>query len=409
MQEKDYALLQESITELTVKASQMGLDFFSMRYELCPAEVLYSVGSYGMPTRFSHWSFGKAYQRMKMEYDFNLSKIYELVINSDPCYAYLLENNSLLQNKLIVAHVLGHSDFFKNNAYFSSTNRQMVETMSLYASQMKEMEYEHGVKKVEEFVDAILSIQEHIDPRTNVKTDEEEKDILKFIAENNRYLEPWQQQIIYMLRDEMLYFWPQIETKIMNEGWATFWHLRLMRELDLTEQETIEFARLHSSVIQPSRTGINPYSLGLYLFEALEKKYGRAFIFDVREMENDISFLRNYLTRDLIQDMDLYLYGKKGDAYFITTHEWERIKEKMITNKTNGGFPYIVAADGDYNKNGELYLLHKYEQGELDKKYVEKTLPYVYSLWGRPVHLETVTQGKIGCYSCINGTDIKYE
>lgn len=246
MQEKDYALLQESITELTVKASQMGLDFFSMRYEICPAEVLYSVGSYGMPTRFSHWSFGKAYQRMKMEYDFNLSKIYELVINSDPCYAYLLENNSLLQNKLIVAHVLGHSDFFKNNAYFSSTNRQMVETMSLYASQMKEMEYEHGVKKVEEFVD------------------------------------------------------------------ATFWHLRLMRELDLTEQETIEFARLHSSVIQPSRTGINPYSLGLYLFEALEKKYGRAFIFDVREMENDISFLRNYLTRDLIQDMDLYLYGKKG-------------------------------------------------------------------------------------------------
>lgn len=408
MREKDYPLLEESIAKLTKMATEMGLDFFSMRYELCPANVLYSVGSYGMPTRFSHWSFGKAYQRMKMEYDFSLSKIYELVINSDPCYAYLLENNSLLQNKLIVAHVLGHSDFFKNNAYFAPTNRKMVDSMSVYASQLKELEYEHGIKKVEELLDAILAIQEHIDPRHHrVKSDHEEKDVLKFIAQHSRSLEPWQQQVMYMMREEMLYFWPQLETKIMNEGWATFWHLQLMRELDLSEQETFEFARLHSSVIQPSRTGLNPYFLGLKIFEALDQQYGRDFIFEVREMENDISFLRNYLTKEIIKQMDLYLYGKEGNSYLITNKEWADVKQRIIQSKTNGCFPYIVVSDGDYNRNGELYLLHKYEGAELDPKYVQKTLPYVYALWGRPVHLETIYQGNPKCYTCKDGENVE--
>jgi len=125
MQPRDMELLERAIEEITDRAVAAGLDFFPMRYEITPPDILYSIGAYGMPTRFSHWSFGKAYYRMKTDYDFGLSKIYELVINSDPCYAFLLESNSLLQNKLIVAHVLAHSDFFKNNAYFSLTNRNM--------------------------------------------------------------------------------------------------------------------------------------------------------------------------------------------------------------------------------------------------------------------------------------------
>lgn len=407
MREHEYGQLEESIAELTQRAQDMGLDFFQMRYEICPADILYSIGAYGMPTRFSHWSFGKAFHRMKMDYDFNLSKIYELVINSDPCYAYLLENNSLLQNKLIVAHVLGHSDFFKNNAYFGTTNRKMIDSMYVHATQIRDMEYEHGQAKVEAFVDSVLAIQEHIDPRHHVRNKEEDKDLLLFIAQHSRHLEPWQQHILYMMRDEMLYFWPQIETKIMNEGWATYWHLRLMRELDLTEAETLDFAKMHAGVIQPSRTGVNPYLLGLYMFEALDKKYGQEFIFEVREMENDISFLRNYLTKELIQEMDFYLYGKKGEAYLITNKEWEEIKNKMIQSKTNGGFPYLIVKDGDYNRNGELYLQHQFDGLELDQKYVQKTLPHVFSLWGRPVHLETRVQGKEKLYSCHNGKDVK--
>jgi stage V sporulation protein R len=431
---QDYADLSQGINELTLLAKERGLDFFTMHYEICPADIIYTIGAYGMPTRFSHWSFGKAFSRMKMEYDFSLSKIYELVINSDPCYAFLLENNSLVQNKLIAAHVLGHSDFFKNNVYFSLTNRDMVQLMSLHTKQIKEMEFVYGFDAVEHCLDAILSIQEHIDPwrvyhdgtRQGVKPEQngtslrnryaeegqehtkvqygyEEKDLLLFIAENSSKLKDWQKQLIYMLREEMYYFWPQIETKIMNEGWATYWHMRLIREIDLSEAELIEFSKAHSKVISPSPQGINPYFLGLKMFEALEKKYGEAFLFEVREMHNDMSFIRNFLTKDLIAEMDMYLYGRREQAYAITNKEWKEVKNKLLQQKVNGGFPYLVVFDGDYHGNGELLIKHKHEGIDLDRQYVEKTLPYIYSLWGKPVHLDTVIGGSAKRYTCQKG------
>lgn len=105
--------LEYAIAEIMEIADGFGLDYYPMRYEICPSDIIYTFGAYGMPTRFSHWSFGKTFHKMKMQYDFGLSKIYELVINSNPCYAFLLDGNSLIQNKLIVAHVLAHCDFSK--------------------------------------------------------------------------------------------------------------------------------------------------------------------------------------------------------------------------------------------------------------------------------------------------------
>src|SRR5690554_882653 len=135
-----------------------------MRYEICPADIIYTFGAYGMPTRFSHWSFGKQFYKMKLQYDLGLSKIYELVINSNPCYAFLLDSNSLVQNKLIVAHVLAHSDFFKNNVRFQNTKRDMVESMAATAERIRQYEIKYGRMRVEKFLDAVLSIEEHIDP-----------------------------------------------------------------------------------------------------------------------------------------------------------------------------------------------------------------------------------------------------
>ena len=135
-----------------------------MRYEICPAEIIYTFGAYGMPTRFSHWSFGKQFHKMKLHYDLGLSKIYELVINSNPCYAFLLDSNSLIQNKLIVAHVLAHCDFFKNNVRFQNTKRDMVESMAATAERIRQYEIQYGKKEVETFLDAVLAIEEHIDP-----------------------------------------------------------------------------------------------------------------------------------------------------------------------------------------------------------------------------------------------------
>lgn len=464
MRFEDMKALEYAIDEITEIAVGFGLDFYPMRYEICPADIIYTFGAYGMPTRFSHWSFGKTFHKMKMQYDFGLSKIYELVINSNPCYAFLLDGNSLIQNKLIVAHVLAHCDFFKNNARFSRTNRNMVESMSATADRVRRYEMEHGAERVEQFIDAVLAIQEHVDPtlvspyvydhktkRTGREhpnaqsqqpagppktgyedlwsldnTDKEagpeqpqsrripakpEKDLLLFLEQHSTILEDWQRDILTMLRDEMLYFWPQLETKIMNEGWASYWHQRIIREMDLTVDEAIEYAKLNSSVVVPSRHQLNPYYLGIKIFEDIEKRWdnpkpkeierygrvagrGREKIFEVREMESDQSFLRNYLHRDLVEELDLYVFEKKGPEWKITDRSWERIRDQLVYSRVNGGFPYLLVTDGDYLRNGELFIKHQYEGIELDLKYLERTIPYVYQLWGKTLHLETVIEDK---------------
>ncbi|MGN7388104.1 SpoVR family protein [Sporosarcina sp. SAFN-015] len=445
--------LQYAVEEITEIAKGFGLDFYPMRYEICPADIIYTFGAYGMPTRFSHWSFGKQFHKMKLQYDLGLSQIYELVINSNPCYAFLLESNTLIQNKLIIAHVLAHCDFFKNNARFANTRRDMVESMTATAERIADYEMIYGNDEVERFLDAVLAIQEHIDPslvrwRHGVEEVEQEdnapvirktayddlwemdhkklkpptevkrkkapptpeKDLLLFILENSRELEEWQRDILTMIREEMLYFWPQMETKIMNEGWATYWHQRILREMDLTTDETIEFAKLNANVIQPSRTSINPYYLGLKIFEDIERRYddptaemlesgimprsGREKMFEVREMDSDISFIRNYLTKELVQKEDLYIFEKKGSHYKISDKEYRSVQDRLIAQRVNGGFPYIVVHDGDYIRNGELYLVHKFEETELDVPYLENVLPYIHQLWGRIVHLETYVDNK---------------
>src|ERR1043165_4838732 len=159
---KELEAAVEKIWEIaTVK---FGLDPFPVRFEIVPATVMYEVGSYALPGRYSHWTFGKAYHRMKMMYDFGLSKIYEVVINSNPSYAFLLETNSPTQNKMVIAHVLGHVDFFKHNVYFSKTNRRMVDEAAIHARRMAEYEFKYGRKVVEESVDALLSIDAHVVP-----------------------------------------------------------------------------------------------------------------------------------------------------------------------------------------------------------------------------------------------------
>lgn len=432
-------LLEPTIARIMDAASRLGLDFFPMRFEICPADIIYTFGAYGMPTRFAHWSFGKAFHRIKMEYDYNLSRIYEMVINTDPCYAFLLEGNTLVQNKLVIAHVLGHSDFFKNNAYFTPTRRDMLETMAASAARIAAYEARYGREQVEPFLDAALAIQEHINPRRMVRESfraapetvlrrrgspyedlwgldrpcggpgnggegrppapkrfpaQPEKDVLGFIMRHARDLEDWQRDILGVVRDEALYFWPQIETKILNEGWATYWHLRIMREIDLPEGEAVEFARMHAGLIQGSRFHINPYLLGLRLLEHIERRYGREALFEVRATENDVSLIRNHLTKEIVDDLDLYVYRKVGREWRVVEKAWEAVREALIEHTANGGHPYIVVEDGDFNHRGELYLRHSYEGVELDIPYLEKTLPHVHRLWCRPVHLETVLEGK---------------
>ena len=451
--------LEASVEQIWEVARGFGLDPYPTNFEIVPATVMYEVGSYALPGRYSHWTFGKAYHRMKTMYDFGLSKIYEVVINTNPAYGFLLETNSPIQNKMVIAHVLGHVDFFKNNTYFSKTNRRMVESVSTHAQRMMEYEFKYGRKTVERFLDSVLAIEEHIDPyffikrdispaeekrrlqqtpqdgpyddlwlldnierekrqlsRDNRRTENEkapkerlpEKDLLFYIMKNSPTLKDWQRDAIAMVHEEMEYFVPQMQTKIMNEGWASIWHARIMRELDLTDNEHIEFANLHSGVVSPHKGQLNPYYLGYKIYEDIERRWnepstdekekfgrlgseGREKIFEVREMENDVSFLRNYLTEELCEELDLFVYELvEEEEWTITEKRWERVRDQLVSNMTNFGFPYLEVQDGDYNGNRELYLKHRYEGTELDLRYARKALEHVHTLWGRAIHLETV-------------------
>lgn len=456
MVDREVQELEQAVEQIwEIATTRFGLDPFPVRFEIVPASVMYEVGSYALPGRYSHWTFGKAYHRMKMMYDFGLSKIYEVVINSNPSYAFLLETNSPTQNKLVISHVLGHIDFFKNNVYFSKTNRRMVDEAALHARRMSEYEFKYGRKVVEEFLDAVLSIEEHVDPnffirkpRADPEKEEDkrprrregryddlfskeeqaeqegtedqsedskkkrrlglpEKDLVYFIMTNSPALELWQRDIMAMLHEEMEYFIPQLQTKIMNEGWASIWHSRIMREMDLPTNEHLEFAELHAGVVSPHKGQLNPYYLGYKIFEDIEKRWdkptdeerekfgrrgdeGREKMFEVRELDNDISFLRNYLTEELCEELDLFVYQLVDEEdWTVTEKKWERVRDQLVANMTNFGFPYIEVVDGDYDGNRELYLMHRYEGVELDMKYARRTLENVYKLWGRDVHLET--------------------
>jgi stage V sporulation protein R len=457
MEDREIKELEIAVEQIWDVARGFGLDPYPTNFEIVPATVMYEVGSYALPGRYSHWTFGKAYHRMKTMYDFGLSKIYEVVINTNPSYGFLLETNSPIQNKMVIAHVLGHVDFFKNNTYFSKTNRRMVESVSTHAQRMMEYEFKYGRKTVERFLDSVLAIEEHIDPyffiKREVPISEEkrrdehrrkdgryddlwllderraakvegddkekesdqapreqlpEKDLLFYIMKNSPSLAPWQRDAIAMVHEEMEYFVPQMQTKIMNEGWASIWHARIMRALDLSTSDHIEFANLHSGVVSPQKGQLNPYYLGYKIYEDIERRWnepstddrkkfgrrgseGRDKIFEVRELENDVSFLRNYLTEELCEELDLFVFELiEEEEWTITEKRWEKVRDQLVSNMTNFGFPYLQVEDGDYNGNRELYLKHRYEGTELDMRYGRKALEHVHALWGRPVHLETV-------------------
>ncbi len=432
-------------------ARGMGLDFYPVNFEIVPAETLYTFGAYGMPVRFTHWSFGKAFYRMKTQYDLNLSRIYELVINTNPAYAFLLEGNHLTQNKLVIGHVYAHVDFFKNNYYFSRTPKDMIERMAAHAEQIRNYELQYGRELVEKTLDAVLSIQEHVDYRAHIgpsnlinnelKSMEEQsksgsqtktrlkrtslpyedlwedlliddgnplsqpeyEDLLLYIMKFAPGLEEWQRDIVSIVREESLYFYPQIETKIINEGWATFWHARIMHELELTEAESVEFALMHSQVVQPARLGLNPYYLGVKIWESLAKRKPLDDLFEIRETEHDLSFINNHLTRELVEELNLFNFRKAGAHWQVTENQWEKVRDNLVQQLINSGNPRIVVLEGDYEGKGGLYLQHRHEGIDLDIVYLEKTLALVQFLWGKAVALETVLDGKKVIYECMNG------
>jgi stage V sporulation protein R len=463
-------------------AIEAGLDFFPQVFEVCDYDTINILAAQGgFPSRYPHWKFGMDYDQLSKGYTYGLQKIYEMVINTNPCYAYLLQANNWVDQKIVMAHVYGHNDFFKNNAWFSNTNRKMMDVMANHGTKIRRYMERYGADTVETFIDKVLSLENLLDinelfetsdlkrrrfdqdiqekeevdddgymiddrsaalksfmrtkKRLNRKDEpkkEEElsaekpqlrtRDVLGYLVQYAP-IEEWQADIIGILREEAYYFLPQRLTKIMNEGWASYWHSKIMTERALDASEIIDFADKHAGVMHMSRQQINPYKVGIELMRDIEyrwnrgmfgKEYnectdmkaklhwnnklgqGRDKIFEVRKSHNDISFIDEFLTPEFCERQQLftYKYNPRTGRFEIDSKDFAAIKQKMLSQLTNFGQPIIEVEDGNYMNRKELLLNHVHYGVDLDVGFANETLRNLYAIWRRPVNLKTKYEDK---------------
>jgi len=462
---KEYVM--NSIEEIKELAIEEGLDFFPTIFEIVDRDIMLEACSYGLPVRARHWSYGRSYQHQKIYGEMGFSKVYEIVFNNDPSYAFLMNTNADVINIMVGAHVFGHVHFFKHNALFKGTDRSMIYRAAERAARVDKYIEQYGLDKVEHLMDIGFALDNHINwnkgvfrkkyPKKRViesvqKAGEfedllnigdsskrsiqrrtvgdklppkPEKDLLWFLT-NYAPLEDWEQDILGIIREESFYFYPIVMTKIMNEGFASFWHAELMYEYDkLSEEEYINFAKVHSGVINPgSPFNLNPYYIGFMIFTDIRKKWdklheegksditGKQKVIEVAAEEDDASFLRNYLTIEMATKLGLFNFGYKlkrdpdekeedlteeHGIIELKDRELNKIIENIIRPTINYGAPLITVneVDGD-----TLVLGHRDDFGPLDEKYTEKTIEYVYELWGGPIELKTYSDdGETVTYS----------
>ncbi len=465
--------LEEERKRIWDLACAVGLDCYETIFEMVTYDQMNQFAAYGgFPVRYPHWKFGMEYDKLSKSYEYGLSKIYEMVINNDPCYAYLMEGNRTVDQKLVMAHVYGHCDFFKNNKWFSPTDRKMMDTMANHATRIRRYMDRYGVDEVESFIDVCLSIEnlidrhapykpESIDKKTE-KQDEQRKALLKFDREYmDEYVNPehrrqfekkkeeepmakvpekperdvllflmyhaplkhWQQDVLSIIRNESYYFAPQGMTKIMNEGWASYWHSKLMTESIMHDGEVIDYADACAGTLAMSPTGFNPYKVGIELFRDIEDRWnkgrfgkewsecddiaqkkawdthaglGREKIFEVRRDYNDVTFIDEFLTEDFCirNKMFVYKYNQRAGRYEMDTRQFPAVKQQLLFQLTNFGQPIIHVENANFNNRGELLLTHLFEGVEVQYNYAQETLKNIFKLWRRPVNLVTVIDEK---------------
>jgi len=482
--------------EIQKYADDYGLDYYPVVFEVCDYDTINILASQGgFPSRYPHWRFGMDYDQMSKGYAYGLQKIYEMVINTDPCYAYLLNANHLVDQKIVMAHVYGHADFFKHNFWFKNTDRGMMDVMANHGTKIRRYMELYGQDSVESFIDKVLSLENLVDTQVLFETpdmfrkrnyDKEEnqdhlvetddrssalksfmrsklkkqetlnkfpekkaseiidqsllkgklptKDIMLFLLDNAP-IEDWQSDIIGILREEAYYFLPQRLTKIMNEGWASYWHSTIMTQKALKASEIIDFADHHAGVMAMSRQQINPYKIGIELYRDIEyrwdmgmfgKEYnectnmhekanwnkktnlGREKIFAVRSTHNDITFIDEFFTPEFCERQQLftYKYNPRTGRNEIEDRDFHGIKDKLLSQLTNFGTPVIQVEEANFKNRGELFLRHIHHGVDLDIKFAADTLSNIYAIWKRPVTLSTICEEQESLYH-FDGKEMK--
>jgi stage V sporulation protein R len=471
-----------------------GLDFFPVMFEVLPFDHINEVASYGgFPSRYPHWRFGMSYEQLSKSSEYGLSTIYELVINNSPAVAYLLEGNSIIDQKLVMAHVYGHVDFFKNNFAFKATDqgqdpesgepiRKWIDTMANHGAVVRRWANRVGIDKVESFIDDCLSLENLVDPnrlfwrhkpapkstqeehneqnqaavevprlkvdrdymedyinpeefleRQKRKLEEERKKAKKIPEEADRDvmgfmleyapMEPWERDVLAVIRREAYYFAPQMQTKIMNEGWATYWHSKILTERAAHGSEIIDYANLCAGVLVTSPRQLNPYKLGVELFRHIEDRWnkgqfgkewdecedlatrqswdrrlglGRQKIFEVRALYNDVTFIDEFLTYDFVREQKMLTFGynPKSDRWEVESRTFDAVKKKLLFQLTNAGNPLIYVENNNFENRGELLLWHDHQGVDLRQDYARAVLESLQRMWRRPVQIQSVVEDK---------------
>jgi stage V sporulation protein R len=459
-----------------------GLEYCDIEWDVIPDQKMLEIMAYHIPGNISNWKYGRDYERLRTINEHVHSGLpYEVVINSDPARAYLMKSNTFGVQCLVMAHVIGHVAFFTMNKYFKESRRDIISYMQISSERIAEYERKYGIDDVEKIVDAGHAIQFHSSPFDNETEDEKRLklfnyskrkfhkvsksefrdimsvneedhvkkdiewfnqtlwkklcqkkpveptgDLLRYIIDNSENLMDWEKDILEVLRQEGRYYWPQIKTKYMNEGFATYWHQILIKDLIneeiLDNKDHAEFNYANSLVKAMGPTQMNPYLIGCEIWEDIvdrwnKGKHGREYencesrfqkenwdtkdglghekMMEVMKSYTDWFFVQDFLTPEMVEKLKLYIYVVKDRPQTIdiirTKHSSEEISKLIINSFAHSHIPNIeVTYNGNMKNNRTLWLVHKHSGADLDLGYAQQTLKHISTLWGNDVTMETI-------------------
>jgi stage V sporulation protein R len=438
---------REFLPRIEKLALDNGLSFNPVDFESVPDSFMMEISVYGLPVRMPHWSFGVRYIYQLIQHRMGHSRLFEVVFPGNPGHAYLAASNGIAENVLVTAHVLGHADFSRNNMMFRRSQEQVgeniVEHAANHARQIGRAIEEFGVPRVEAVLDAALALEQHIDLNQRLQrerfpeylepkaapTDDgfrkrfasldpaaasdraalrqkapvpprPERDLLWFIANYAPDLEGWERDIFLAVREESFYFHPVFATQIMNEGWASYWHARLLREADfLPQQAYLDAIKCHSDVVRPHASGervalaINPYHLGFTLWELIVERDGMEAARRIMQQDDDFSFVRNHLTQEVAEELEMFRFrAESNGAIKVVDTDLSALHEALLAPKYNFGAPSVSAARVRVDGTLELDHDHQTDGRGLDVERGKRVIEYIQRVWRRPVLLHTVDE-----------------
>ena len=497
MIEKDLRRLKKIEKRIYEIAREHGLEFCDIEFDIVPQEKMFEIMAYNMPGQISNWKFGRDYEKTRTIYEkMGVGLPYEVVVNTNPARAYLMKDNTLALQCLIIAHVVGHVAFFNMNNYHVENDENIASRLNAASQRFEDYERKYGIDIVEQTVDAAHAIMLHSNPWLKEETEDEKlerifekmkkrkhdkqqtefgdffeddtqadadrerwnnrlymtlknktpveptEDLLRYIVDHSRGLADWQKDILEIVRSWGQYLWPNIKTKYMNEGFATYWHEIILRQLFkegyLNAEEHSECNYTNSLVKAMNPFSMNPYLVGFELWCDLIRRWdtgqhgndwedmqdhdeklayddksmkGHEKMMKVLRTSNDWMFMNQFLTADLVRKLKLYMYTKQVNPFFedlvITDHKANEVKEIIIKSFAHSGIPKIFVKDGNYLDQGELLLKHEHIGVDLHPEYAQKTLEHIQYLWNEKVNLETVKTKQKFVYVANKSKDVQ--